>query len=228
MALSVPVNGLKEGDKEPVIELFVKVKAARVWSGGRSRPAPSGRRARARRPLGAPSPNRRFPARSKFPSARRSGPLLPGGPRGPPPLAPRSPQGAPFRPPQTPRGRGGAAAARGSLPSGRLRARLEPTPRRGAGLPRTKSPGAGSGGCVPGAGTGAESVRVQIERAIRRTANKSLGESACVRLLENSFPESKCCSWRVAGPGASEAERGVLLCEPQGIQLSALCVPACV
>lgn len=30
MALSVPVNGLKEGDKEPVIELFVKVKAGGV------------------------------------------------------------------------------------------------------------------------------------------------------------------------------------------------------
>lgn len=155
MALSVPVNGLKEGDKEPVIELFVKVKAARVWwSGGGGPVQPRLGAERARRPLGAPSPNRRFPARSKFPSARRSGPLLPGGLRGPPPpLAPPSPQGAPFRPPQTPRGRGGAATARGSLPPGRLRARLEPPPRRGAGLPCTKSPGAGSGGCVPGAGT---------------------------------------------------------------------------
>lgn len=55
MALSVPVNGLKEGDKEPVIELFVKVKAEGWWPGsGAERAAP--------RPLVAPSPNRRFPA----------------------------------------------------------------------------------------------------------------------------------------------------------------------
>lgn len=68
MALSVPVNGLKEGDKEPVIELFVKVRQAGGWVGP-SRPVPSRLgAARALRPLGAPSPNRRF-SRSKFPSA---------------------------------------------------------------------------------------------------------------------------------------------------------------
>lgn len=100
MALSVPVNGLKEGDKEPVIELFVKVKAEGWWPGsGAERAAP--------RPLVAPSPNRRFPALrrgwrggggSKFSSATRSGPLLPGGPGRGGDRAPPSPPtvGAPF------------------------------------------------------------------------------------------------------------------------------------
>lgn len=76
MALSVPVNGLKDGDKEPVIELFVKVKGGGegvclcVCEGGG---VPSRRRARTDR-WAPPPPSRRFPAPgvcgdSKFPSA---------------------------------------------------------------------------------------------------------------------------------------------------------------
>ena len=53
MALSVPVNGLKEGDKEPVIELFVKVRSGR--GSGRSGRWPPAVPA-ARRPSPPPLP----------------------------------------------------------------------------------------------------------------------------------------------------------------------------
>lgn len=40
MALSMPLNGLKEEDKEPLIELFVKVSAHRPERRGLVSPAP--------------------------------------------------------------------------------------------------------------------------------------------------------------------------------------------
>lgn len=70
MALSVPVNGLKEGDKEPVIELFVKV---RRCCGGcvsaRAVPVPFG-------PVSAPRPDRWSPPppAAVFPPAPSRGP----------------------------------------------------------------------------------------------------------------------------------------------------------
>lgn len=167
MALSVPVNGLKEGDKEPVIELFVKVRQAGGWVGP-SRPVPSRRRARALRPLGAPSPNRRF-SRSKFPSAaplRRaegataaSGTPPPPNPVPSPRFPPQPTRGATPPPPCWARGapfRGGAGGR-----AGRRRQRgtlLRAAPGRaagdapsggggggGAGPPRTKGPFGGEG-----------------------------------------------------------------------------------
>lgn len=182
MALSVPVNGLKEGDKEPVIELFVKVRRRRRWwwwCVGGLRPVqsrPGAERAsplrRALRPLGAPSPNRRFPARSrprgsKFPSATCGGAggetaaSMPPPPPSPPtvgvPPPPRRAE-APFGRVSTPKTLRAPAARRerGAL----LRAAPgravgdAPVVRRGARRPRTKGPFGGAG--VRGAG--AESV----------------------------------------------------------------------
>lgn len=162
MALSVPVNGLKEGDKEPVIELFVKVKAEGWWPGsGAERAAP--------RPLVAPSPNRRFPALrrgwrggggSKFSSATRSGPLHPGGPGRGGDRAPPSPPtvGAPFLsypPPPAPSKlpeAGGEAGRRVSPHGGSgLGCRRRLVVRLGAGRLGTKGPfgwGGFEGGCV--------------------------------------------------------------------------------
>lgn len=59
MALSMPLNGLKEEDKEPLIELFVKVSARRPERRGLVAPAP--RSAPTRRPRG---PKRRRTSRT--------------------------------------------------------------------------------------------------------------------------------------------------------------------
>lgn len=54
MALSMPLNGLKEEDKEPIIELFVKVSARRQPRTAEF-PAPAGRRRAASLGAGRPS-----------------------------------------------------------------------------------------------------------------------------------------------------------------------------
>lgn len=91
MALSVPVNGLKESDKEPVIELFVKVRprggrGGERWGGGASSRL-GAESARAPRPLGAPPPPRLLPPSAFPPGGLRVPSRLPRaapcGPRGP-------------------------------------------------------------------------------------------------------------------------------------------------
>lgn len=62
MALSMPLNGLKEEDKEPLIELFVKVSAQRPERRGLvSPPHPKRPHAASPRPEAAPYPPHPFP-----------------------------------------------------------------------------------------------------------------------------------------------------------------------
>lgn len=83
MALSVPLNGLKEEDKEPLIELFVKVSARRPERRGPVSPPPPRPEAP---PRGVPAARGRTVPPSPLPIV--SAPRLPasqrdlGGPRG--------------------------------------------------------------------------------------------------------------------------------------------------
>lgn len=60
MALSMPLNGLKEEDKEPIIELFVKVSARPPRPGPLSRPPRLPAQGASREP-GAPGPRKASP-----------------------------------------------------------------------------------------------------------------------------------------------------------------------
>lgn len=227
MALSVPVNGLKEGDKEPVIELFVKV---RRGGGSRLPRAPTVGRpppAAVFPPVPASGPgwgtgelqvflggSARGPAPAErggagvgvaLPAGRRGSPRRAG--RGPPLPAPRRfPRPAPA--PQTRRGRGRGRGGAAGAPSSLLRAapgpgcRRRPVARRGAARGAQKGPSAGRGGR---AGRGAESVCAD---GAGDSANRQevTSEDVVRRLLENSWP-------RVNGAaGAQRERRGVTRC----------------
>lgn len=154
MALSMPLNGLKEEDKEPVIELFVKVSARppsrRAEPPGARPPDRGGRRPCA---PGAPRPRRprRAPARRPLPGPRASAPAPPAHCLGPtrafPPPGPVGGAGAgPGPPAARTRGGGHRFQLRGlrRTPDRRLASGWEELLRPG---PRT---GVGPGGPRPG------------------------------------------------------------------------------